>query len=69
MKKFSRLFIVFAAWLSFGVVTPLLYAGDPAPAPAPAPTDEKGKPKPEPTTPKLFADDDKKDEKGDKGGK
>lgn len=67
MKMVSRLLIVFAALLSFGVVTPLIYAGDPPPAPAP--TDEKGKPKPEPTHPKLFSSDDKKDEKGDKGGK
>lgn len=66
MKRLLGL-LVFAMILSFGTGVTVCLAGDPAPAPAP--TDEKGKPKPEPTHPKLFSGDDKKDEKGDKGGK
>lgn len=62
MKRLVGLMIL-AMVLSFGTGT-IIYAGDPAPAP----TDGKGKDK-KPSGPKVFADDEKKDEKKDgKGG-
>ena len=62
MHRFMTL-IILAVALTFGASS--LYASDPAPAPSP--TEEKDK---KPSGPKLiYADDEKKDEKGDKGGK
>lgn len=60
MRKFTGL-LALALLLSFGVVTTLTYAGDPAPAP----TDEKDKKNP--GGPK--ADEQKDEKKDDKGGK
>jgi hypothetical protein len=62
MRKLTGL-LALALLLSFGVVTTLTYAGDPAPAP----TDEKDKKNP--SGPKVFADDNKDEKKDDKGGK
>ena len=60
MKKLAGLFAL-AALLSFGTVTTVTYAGDPAPAP----TDGKDKDKKS----GPHAEDEKKDKDGDKGGK
>ena len=63
MRKLAG-FMALAVLLSFGTVTTLTYAADP-----PAPTDEQDKDK-KTGGPKLFAGDEKKDEKkDDKGGK
>lgn len=64
MKSFTGI-MALVALLSFGTAT---IAFSQAPAPTPAPTDGKGKDK-KPETPKVFAGDDKKDEKKDMGGK
>lgn len=63
MKSFTGI-MALVALLSFGTATIAF-----SQAPAPAPTDGKDKDK-KPGTPKVFAGDEKKDEKkGDKGGK
>lgn len=62
MKTFTGI-MALVALLSFGTAT---IAFSQAPAPTPAPTDDKGKDK-KPQAPKVFAGDEKKDEKkGDK---
>jgi hypothetical protein len=62
MRKLAGL-VAFVALLGFGTVATVGYASDPMP-----PKEEKYKPKP--GAPKLFAGDEKKDEKkDDKGGK
>lgn len=61
MRKMAGM-LALGLLLAFGTVT-LSYAADPAPAP----TDDKDK---KPSGPKVFASDEKKDEKkDDKGGK
>jgi hypothetical protein len=62
MKSFTGI-MALVALLSFGTATIAF-----SQTPTPEPTDDKGKDK-KPETPKVFAGDEKKDEKKDMGGK